>query len=137
MEAMRLSLSLKILSLFFFWYLPVFLLSVAPLLGVGLPLWLTPSVRGTVYAWDYELFFVAIFIVWAVFLWKSSYHPSENKTFISFTIWATCFHIAAMLIVGFLRPTDLPHLGLDAIALAIPLLLVVWGYVRELKTSIQ
>lgn len=130
---MRLSLSLKILSLFFFWYVPVFLLSVAPLLGVELPIWLTPDVRGTIYAWDYELFFVAIFAVWAVFLWKSSYRPLENKTFILFTIWATCFHIVAMLIVGFIRPSDFTHLALDAIALTVPLLLVVWGYVRELK----
>jgi hypothetical protein len=135
MEAMRLSLSLKILSLFFFWYIPVFALSVAPMLGVILPAWLTPDVRGTVYAWDYELFFVAIFAVWAVFLWKSSYLPSENRTFILFTIWATFFHIVAMLAVGFLRPADLMHLCLDAVALAVPLLLVVWGYVMELKSS--
>ncbi len=134
---MRLSLSLKILSLFFFWYLAVFLLSVAPLLGIGLPVWLTPDVRGTEYAWDYELFFVAIFVVWAVFLWKSSYRPSENRSFILFTIWATFFHVVAMLTVGVLRPADLSHLSRDAIALTIPLLLVVWGYVREPERSTQ
>jgi hypothetical protein len=115
---------------------PIFALSVAPLLGVVLPAWLTPDVRGTVYAWDYELFFTAIFAVWAVFLWKSSYRPFENKTFILFTIWATFFHILAMLVIGFLRPADFIHLCFDAVALTIPLLLVVWGYVSNVCSKL-
>ena len=127
---MKLKLSLKILSLFYWWYLVVFILSILPLLDIHIGY--VPEFRGGVYVWDFELFFTAISIVWAVFLWKSSNNPITSKTFILFTIWATTAHMAAMIIVGIIRSTEMAHLLLDASAFVVPLLLVVWGYRKEL-----
>lgn len=128
-----LSLALKILSLFFWWYGIVFMLSVAPLLGFTIPPEISPEFRGQSYAWDFELMFVAIFVVWGAFLWKAATDPIKHKTFILFTIWATAAHIAAMVVVGVIRVEDLKHLFIDAAALSIPLLLVVFGYRKAFK----
>lgn len=128
---MRLHYSLKILALVFWWYVPVYVLSILP--SFGLNFFFVPDFRGEVYAWDFELFFLSIFVVWGLFLWKSSYQPLENKTFILFTIWAMSAHILAMLIVGAFKPADLIHLSVDAVAHLVPLLLVVWGYQKEIS----
>ncbi|KND50903.1 MAG: hypothetical protein AB202_00660 [Parcubacteria bacterium C7867-007] len=120
----RLSLSLKLLALFFFWYTVVFILSVLPLLGIGLPSLIQPSFRGVAYVWDFELFFTVIYFVWGIYLWKASRTPQQHKLFIDFTLWATFAHILAMFAVGFIRTEDFGHLVIDGVALAIPLALV-------------
>ena len=130
---MNLALSLRLLAIFFWWYLVVFVLSILPLLGVPIVTWLTPEFRGDNYAWDFELMFTAIFVVWGIFLWKAAGNLRENKSFIRFTIWATVAHIGAMLVIGTIRNEDLPHLLTDAIALSIPLLLVIFSYRQELR----
>lgn len=129
---MKLALSLRILSLFFWWYLVVFVLSVLPLVGINLPPWTVPAFRGETYAWDFELLFTVIFVVWAIYLWKASQNLLANKTFIAFTIWATAAHILAMFLIGLIRPADLPHLAIDGLALTLPLVLVALGYKNEL-----
>jgi hypothetical protein len=127
---MKLSTSLKILSIVFWWYLPVYILSVLSLFNIHVGF--VPDFRGPEYAWDFELLFLSIFIVWAVFLWKSSYQPFEYRTFILFTLWATTSHVIAMIMIGLLNPEDRTHLLIDALVLLTPLLLVVWGYKKEL-----
>lgn len=122
----KLSLSLKLLAWFFFWYTVVFILSVLPLLGIELPSVFQPQFRGHAYVWDFELFFTAIYFVWGIFLWKASRTPRQHRFFIDFTICATFAHILAMLTVGLIRTTDLVHLLLDGLALAIPLGLVTY-----------
>lgn len=73
--------------------------------------------------------FTAIFVVWGFFLWKAAEKPEENRSFISFTIYATIAHIAAMLVIGIVRTADFIHLLVDAVALSVPLALVM--YVRK------
>lgn len=119
----KLSLSLKLLALFFLWYVAVFLLSVASLNGINIP---APAFRGSEYMWDFELFFAAIYAVWGIYVWKASSNPNQHLFFIDFTLWATFAHIVAMIAVGFVRTEDLAHLLLDAGALAMPLVLVAW-----------
>ena len=127
----NLSLALKILAIFFWWYGVVFVLSVAPLLGVSLPSILAPEYRGDAYAWDFELMFTLIFVVWGYYLWIASRTPEQHKLFIDFTIAATFAHIAGMLVIGLLRPDDFWHLLKDAVALAIPLGLVLYTRLRK------
>ncbi len=128
---LNLGLALKILALFFWWYIVVFLLSVAPSLGVQLPSALIPEFRGAEYAWDFELMFTLIFAVWGYYLWVASRAPEQHSLFINFTIAATFAHILGMLVIGLIRPGDLSHLLTDAIALTIPTVLVV--YVKSRK----
>jgi hypothetical protein len=120
----KLSFSLRLLAIFFFWYTAAFILSVLPLLEIKGALLPQLSFRGGAHVWDFEFFFMVIYFVWGIFLWKASNAPLKQKLFIDFTLWATLAHIFAMLVVGFIRRADLSHLLVDATALAIPLLLV-------------
>lgn len=120
-----LSLALKIFALFFWWYGVVFVVSIAPLLGFPVSEEFIPEYRGDVYAWDFELLFTSIFIVWGWFLWVASRAPEKHTFFINFTVAATIAHIMSMLIIGFVRSEDLWHMLKDAIALAIPVVLVL------------
>ncbi len=40
----------------------------------------------------------AIYIAWAVMLWRASGNPAKHTLFIDFTIWATAAHALVMLI---------------------------------------
>ncbi len=40
----------------------------------------------------------AIYIAWAVMLWRASGDPAKHPLFIDFTIWATAAHALVMLI---------------------------------------
>ncbi len=128
---LNLGLSLKILALFFWWYIVVFLLSVAPLLGVQLPSALIPEFRGAEYAWDFELMFTLIFAVWGYYLWVASRVPEKHSSFINFTIVATFAHILGMLVVGFVKEGDLWHMLKDAVALSVPTVLVLYLKLRH------
>jgi hypothetical protein len=46
----------------------------------------------------YESMMAAIYIVWAVFLWRASREPAQHLLFVDFTIWATAAHALVMLI---------------------------------------
>ncbi len=128
---LNLGLALKILALFFWWYIVVFVLSVAPLLGVQLPSALIPEFRGAEYAWDFELMFTLMFAVWGYYLWVASRVPEQHLFFTNFTIVATFAHILGMLVIGLIRPDDLMHLLIDAIALTIPTVLVMYAKSRK------
>jgi hypothetical protein len=40
----------------------------------------------------------AIYIVWAMMLWRASDHPARHALFIDFTIWANAAHAFVMFI---------------------------------------
>lgn len=128
-----LSFALKILALVSWWYIPAFGLT---LLSIHFPKnsvlrGIAPEVRGDIYAWDYELFFVLIFAVWGWYLWRASQAPKKYFFFVRFTIWATIAHIAGMLLVGVFRPDELTHLLLDASVFVIPLTLLLFAMKHE------
>ncbi len=128
---MSLKLSLRILALFFWWYGVVFVLSVAQIGGMALPQLPFLEYRGEAYAWDFELMFTAIFVVWGSYLWIASKEPQQHRLFVDFTIVATIAHIAAMLVIGSIRTADLTHLLIDAVALSIPTALVVYARLKQ------
>ena len=128
---MSLKLALRILALFFWWYGVVFVLSVAQLGGLSLPALPFLEYRGDAYAWDFELMFTAIFMVWGSYLWIASKEPLRHRLFVDFTIVATVAHIAAMLVIGFIRTTDLTHLLIDAVMLSIPTALVIYARLKQ------
>ena len=59
---------------------------------------LAPLVRFQPYNPAYESMMAAIYIVWAVMLWRASRAPAQHLLFIDFTIWATAAHALVMLI---------------------------------------
>lgn len=127
---MSLKLALRILAVFFWWYGVVFVLSVSQIGGLELPQLSFLEYRGDTYAWDFELMFTAIFLVWGWYLWVASREVQKHRLFVDFTIAATAAHIGAMLVIGFVRPADLHHLLVDAVALAIPTTLVLYERLR-------
>lgn len=120
-------LSLKILAIIFWLYIPIFILSILPLLNISVPNFFFTEFRGEKYIWDFELMFTAIFSVWGYYLWKISKNPLENLTFIDFTIWATIFHVIAMLLIGIIRSSDLSHMLKDMLGMGLPLLFVIYN----------
>jgi len=46
----------------------------------------------------YESMLAAIYIIWAVMLWRGSRDPAKHLLFIDFTIWASAAHGLVMLI---------------------------------------
>lgn len=121
---MSLKLALRILAVFFWWYGVVFVLSVARLQGWDVSMVPFLDYRGTSYAWDFELMFTAIFMVWGAYLWMAAKEPQKHRLFIDFTIAATLAHIATMLVIALVRSEDLWHLLGDALALSVPVALV-------------
>lgn len=59
---------------------------------------LAPLLRFQPYNAAYESMMAAIYIVWAVMLWRASREPGQHLLFIDFTIWATAAHALVMLI---------------------------------------
>lgn len=68
----------------------------APILAPGSSL--APLLRFQPYNAPYEGMMAAIYIVWAVMLWRASRDPAKHLLFIDFTIWATAAHALVMLI---------------------------------------
>ncbi len=115
----RLSIFLKLLAIYLWFYIPVFVLSFAQ---VRTTAWGEFFVReAQITNWEFELLFVLIFAVWAYFIWKTSHNPTQNTFFIDFTIWATIAHIIGMVIIGFVHTSDLGHMLKDAV---VPLILI-------------
>ena len=67
----------------------------APVLAPGSRL--APLLRFQPYNAHYESMMAAIYIVWAVMLWRASGNPELHALFIEFTIWATAAHALVML----------------------------------------
>jgi hypothetical protein len=68
----------------------------APILAPGGRL--APLLRFQPYNAHYESMMAAIYIVWAIMLWRTSRDPAKHLLFIDFTIWATAAHALVMLI---------------------------------------
>lgn len=68
----------------------------APVLAPGGSL--APLLRFQPYNPHYESMMAAIYVAWAVMLWRASGHPERHALFIEFTIWATAAHALVMLI---------------------------------------
>ena len=67
----------------------------APILAPGGTL--APLLRFQPYNAPYESMMAAIYIVWAVMLWRASGEPSRHPLFIDFTLWANAAHGLVML----------------------------------------
>ena len=68
----------------------------APVLAPGSRL--APLLRFQPYNASYESMMAAIYIVWAVMLWRASDEPANHRLFIDFTIWATVAHGLVMIV---------------------------------------
>ena len=101
-EALRMSwlrvvlkvLSVGLLAAFIPWI--TLILVNAPILAPGGRL--APLLRFQPYNADLESMMAAIYIVWAVMLWRASDDPAQHYLFIDFTIWANAAHGLVMLI---------------------------------------
>jgi hypothetical protein len=87
-------LSAGFLAAFIPW-ITLILLNV-PILAPGSRL--APLLRFQPYNASYESMMTAIYIVWAIMLWRASVDPAKHVLFIEFTIWATAAHALVMLI---------------------------------------
>lgn len=67
------------------------------------------------YAWDFELMFVVLFIVWGVYLWRASTRITHNLSLLKFTSWAFITHAGILVVIGLLREGELAHLVIDSI----------------------
>lgn len=68
----------------------------APALASGSRL--APLLRFQPYNPHYESMMAAIYIAWAVMLWRASGDPAKHPLFIDFTIWATLAHALVMIV---------------------------------------
>lgn len=68
----------------------------APILAPGGRL--APLLRFQPYNPHYESMMAAIYIAWAIMLWRAAASPARHPLFIDFTIWATAAHALVMLI---------------------------------------
>lgn len=68
----------------------------APILAPGGQL--APLLRFQPYNAYYEAMMTAIYIVWAMMMWRAADNPVEHRLFIDFTIWATAAHGLVMII---------------------------------------
>jgi hypothetical protein len=87
-------LSIGFLAAFIPWITLILLNS--PILAPGGKL--APLLRFQPYNANYESMMAAIYIVWAVMLWRASDNPAKHLLFIDFTIWANAAHALVMLI---------------------------------------
>lgn len=87
-------LSVGFLAAFIPWI--TLILLKAPILAPGGTL--APLLRFQPYNPHYESMMAAIYIAWAVMLWRASSDPARHTLFIDFTIWATAAHALVMLI---------------------------------------
>lgn len=68
----------------------------APILAAGGKL--APLLRFQPYNPHMETMITAIYIVWAVMMWRASSAPAKHPLFIDFTIWASAAHGLVMVI---------------------------------------
>jgi hypothetical protein len=60
---------------------------------------LAPLLRFQPYNSHYESMLTAIYLVWAVMMWRAAENPADHVLFIDFTIWATLAHGLVMVVV--------------------------------------
>ncbi len=120
----KFTLSLKLLSIYFWSYTPTFILSIATLRDSFLGQMFIREAQVT--EWQFELLFALIFLVWGAFLWQASKQPSLHAFFIKFTIWTSFVHLAWMLLLAVIEQADRLHLLRDAVVLGVLIGLVLW-----------
>lgn len=120
----RLSLSLKLLAIYFWSFTPVFILSLLPQRDTALGKMFIRDAQ--LVGYQFELLFALIFLVWGIYLWRASKRPDRHYLFVDFTVWASIVHLLWMVFVAVMQPADMVHLLRDALFLAIPLGLVVY-----------
>jgi hypothetical protein len=98
-QVTRLRIFLRVLSIgFLAAFIPwiTLILLNAPMIAPGGRL--APLLRFQPYNANYESMMAAIYIVWAVMLWRASGNPAKHRLFIDFTIWGNAAHALVMLI---------------------------------------
>lgn len=108
-------LSLGMLAAFVPW-ITLILLNAAVLRPGGS---LAPLLRFQPYNTSYESMLVAIHLVWAIMLWRTSNAPERHIMFLDFTIWANGAHGAVMIVA-----TPIQKGALMTIVESVPLLLI-------------
>jgi hypothetical protein len=88
------ALAVGILAAFIPWI--TLILLGAPILAPGGSL--APLLRFQPYNAPYETMMAAVYLVWAVMLWRAAVDPARHTLFIDFTIWANAAHGVVMLI---------------------------------------
>jgi hypothetical protein len=94
-ETVLLRLFLRVLSLgFVAAFVPwiTLILLNAPLLAPGGAL--APLLRFQPYNAPYETMLTAIYLTWAVMLWRASEDPTAHTLFVDFTMWANAAHVS-------------------------------------------
>lgn len=72
------------------------ILTNAPILAPGGAL--APVLRFQPYNASYESMMTAVYLVWAVMLWRASADPAQHRLFLDFTLWGNAAHGVVMLI---------------------------------------
>ena len=86
---------------------------------------LAPLLRFQPYNAAYESMMAAIYIVWAVMLWRASREPAQHLLFIDFTIWATAAHALVMLIATPMQK-NLIMTGIEGVPLVLIAAVLWW-----------
>ncbi|HSQ03488.1 MAG TPA: hypothetical protein VLN59_05610 [Burkholderiales bacterium] len=100
----------------------------APVLAPGSRL--APLLRFQPYNAHYESMMAAIYMVWAVMLWRASGNPAKHPLFIEFTIWATAAHALVMLIATPMQK-GLVMTGIEAVPLVVIAAVLWWLRPRQ------
>jgi hypothetical protein len=73
-----------------------------------------PPVLGRLFDWGeggdtVAVMFSTVYIVWALFLFRSARAPSANRMFLDFNLTANAAHFAAMLVMAVTMPDEHQH----------------------------
>jgi hypothetical protein len=126
LRVIRLRLFLRVLSVgFLAAFIPwiTLILLKAPILSPGGRL--APLLRFQPYNVHYESMMAAIYIAWAVMLWRASSDPARHPLFIDFTILATAAHAVVMLIATPLAK-GLPMTLVEGVPLVVIAAVLFW-----------
>lgn len=95
----------------------------APILAPGGRL--APFLRFQPYNASYESMMTAIYLVWAVMLWRASGDPAKHRLFVDFTIWATAAHAIVMLVATPMQK-GLVMTGIESLPLLVIAVVLWW-----------
>ena len=126
LRVIRLRVFLRVLAIgFLAAFIPwiTLILLKAPILSPGGRL--APLLRFQPYNAHYESMLAAIYIAWAVMLWRASSDPARHPLFIDFTILATAAHAVVMLVATPLAK-GLPMTLVEGVPLVLIAAVLVW-----------
>jgi hypothetical protein len=131
----RLRIYLRVLSVgFLAAFIPwiTLILLNAPVIAPGGRL--APLLRFQPYNADYESMMAAVYIVWAVMLWRASNNPAGHLLFIDFTIWANAAHALVMLVA---TPVQKGFVMMFVEGLPLLVIAVVLWWLRPRRLSVE